>query len=199
MRKLLFALVAVLMATLNMNAQNAGDVNMRIRGGLTYASLSGADGADYKFGWSVGAGIDYDISDKFAIGVDASYDRLGCELDIVDQNLNLDYLSVGPIAKLYVSDIIALQAGVQVNFLMNAKQKDWDVKDALKSNTISLPLGVVYEQPVGSGSGSIVVDLRYHWGLTRVEKEFEWGGYDGDGDKLYNSALILTVGYKFSL
>ena len=53
----------------------------------------------------------------------------------------------------------------------------------------SIPIGVSYEFP-----NHIVVDARYNWGLTKINKEKDFGDKN-----MKNSVFLITCGYKFKL
>ena len=56
---------------------------------------------------------------------------------------------------------------------------------------LAIPLGLSFEPKIGKNGDALLVDLRYHLGLTPVNKKS-----DGDSKSNYNSAIVLTVGYR---
>jgi hypothetical protein len=66
---------------------------------------------------------------------------------------------------------------------------DEDVKDEFNKFDFSIPVGISYEFKV-----PVVIDLRYNFGVTKVNKESEPGFKDSR-----NQILSLTVGYKLGI
>ena len=109
------------------------------------------------------------------------------------------------LAKVYLCKGLAVKTGLQFGLLTNAKMKadvytknngiknhteiSANIKDECSKFDFSIPVGMSYEFNV-----PIVIDLRYNLGLTKVNKEKEYGEKDSK-----NSVLLLTVGYKFKL
>ena len=189
---MLMAVVAM-MTTMSMNAQNAHDLNARLRVGGDLCTLTGNKDFKQKLGWSIGADFDYGITDQWAVSLDLSHDYIGAKSKSLDKKLNLEYISFGPMAKYYATPWLALQAGPEIGFLVKAKMDGTNYKDACKKTEFSLPIGVSFEPNLGSRDHSLIVDLRYRLGLSKVNKK------DASFDDMRNSALILAVGYKFSL
>jgi hypothetical protein len=95
------------------------------------------------------------------------------------------------LAKYNITDSFNLELGPQIGFLVSAKEKSGgnttDMKDATKSTDFSLVLGAGY----GIGS-SVVLDARYNFGLTQLQKDL------GSGESASkNSVFQFSVGYKF--
>jgi hypothetical protein len=193
MKKSLWIIIAFIMATVNMNAQTAKDLNFQFRVGANLSTLTGNDDAKMKLGYSIGAGMDYCLTDQFALRFDLSHDYIGAKSKLLDENLNLEYLSFGPMAKYYATPWLAFQAGPELGFLLKAKVDDTSYKSHYKDTEFSLPIGVSFEPKVGKNGISLIFDLRYRLGLTKANKDGEFG------KDFRNSAIILTVGYKYSM
>ena len=90
-----------------------------------------------------------------------------------------------------------MQAGPQVSFLRRATmdgEKTFNgvkVKDNMKKVELAIPLGLSFEPKVGNSGDALLVDLRYHLGVTPANKKI-----DSDAKSFYNSAIVLTVGYR---
>ena len=196
MKKFLMMIAVAMMMATSMNAQTAGECNFITRAGGNLTTLTNNKDAKLRVGWDIGAAFNLCITDQFAVALDISHDYLGAKSKIADKNLQLEYLSFGPMAKYYATPWLAVQAGPELGFLLTAKLggdkvvSGEKIKDGFKKTELSLPIGVSFEPKVGNKGGSLVFDLRYHLGLTKVNK---------DGDSMRNSAFIFTAGYKFNL
>ena len=102
----------------------------------------------------------------------------------------LDYLTVPMVANFYVLKGLALKAGLQPGFKLNAKLEreanghsdSADLKN-VKGFDLAMPVGLSYEFK------RFVIDARYNVGLLEV----------ADDTDIKNLGFQLTLGYKFSL
>ena len=193
MKRIIIMAVAALMATTTLNAQTAGDIKFRARGGGNLSTLTGTDDAKDKIGWTIGFGLDYCFTDQFALCLDVSRDQLGCKSKSLDKKLNLEYLSLGPMVKYYSIPWIAVQAGLEIGFLRKAKMDGVNYKDAYKKTEFSLPIGLSFEPKISKKDVALVIDLRCHLGLSNANEK------DALVEDVKNKAFILTLGYKFGL
>ena len=193
MKKIITMAIAALMAAMTMNAQTQGDINFRFRGGGNLSTLTGNDDAKEKMGWTIGFGFDYCFSNQFALSLDVNRDRLGYKSKSLDKDLNLEYLSLGPMAKYYATPWLALQAGPEIGFLRKAKMSGINQKEAYEKTEFSLPIGLSFEPKVSKKDVALVIDLRYRLGLSKANDEDVLIG------DMKNSAFILTIGYKLGL
>ena len=193
MKKIITMAMAALMAAMTMNAQTQGDINFRFRGGGNLSTLTGNDDAKEKMGWTIGFGFDYCFSNPFALSLDVNRDRLGFKSKSLDKDLNLEYLSLGPMAKYYATPWLALQAGPEIGFLRKAKMSGINQKEAYEKTEFSLPIGLSFEPKVSKKDVALVIDLRYRLGLSKANDEDVLIG------DMKNSAFILTIGYKLGL
>jgi hypothetical protein len=122
------------------------------------------------------------------------------------QKTTMHYLQIPIMANLYVADGLAIKAGVEMGYLLQAKtngrmtegiidsenmfvvQKTEEISqkctDAYRNIDFSIPIGASYEYM------GFVLDLRYHFGLTNISKHL---------DKTRNSVLTFTLGYQFEI
>lgn len=156
---------------------------------------------------------------SFSLGV--YYSQQGCRVSDIELNLgpgqyegiddirqSLDYINVPLTASLYVTQGLAVKAGVQMGFLLNSKlsydvtsfarkegganeygqevHEESDTKWMRRTLDVSIPIGLSYEY------SNVVLDARYHLGLTRLYKE---DGYPKEKNRL----ITISVGYKFNL
>ena len=186
---------AALMAVVSVNAQTKGDVNYRFQGGITYSTLTNNDDAEYKIGWSLGTGFDFFFTDKFALGLDVTHDVIGANSKSLDENLNLEYIGFGPLAKYYATPWVALYAGPEINFLMGAKMDDVSFKSYCNKTEFSVPVGISFEPVVNKNKNiALIIDLRYRFGLSKVYKD-SYAGEDG----IKNCGFLLSLGCRYPL
>lgn len=193
MKKIIIMAVAALMATTTLNAQTAGALNFRARGGGNLSRLTGTDDAKDKIGWTIAFGLDYCLTDQFTLSLDVSRDQIGCKSKSLDKNLNLEYLSLGPMVKYYAIPWLAVQAGPEIGFLRKAKMGGVNYKNDYKKTEFSFPVGLSFEPQISKKDVALVIDLRYRFGLSNANEK------DAMVDDVKNSAFILTIGYKFGL
>jgi hypothetical protein len=195
MKKTLMMLIMGLVA-LTAGAQNTlhetGSFTVQPKIGIGAGHVSGewtgGGEAKGKTGFLFGVEGEYYLTSKFSAALGVNYAEQGWIFEYsggAEDKYKLNYVNVPLIANYYVSEGLALKAGVQLGFLTSAKLNSKDIKDDTKSTAISIPIGISYEIQ------NIVVDARYNIGASKVNKT---------GSKDQRSDLFLvTVGYKFSL
>lgn len=123
---------------------------------------------------------------------------------IFKDNLVLNYntLDIPVMANFYVWEGLALKVGLEPQIKLSQKiNGDIAVMEGenerfgkvieyhLRSFGLSLPVGASYEYD------NVIIDLRYHLGLTNIEKNEKWSVFDENTD--HRSRMVtLTVGYK---
>ena len=192
--KKLFMIAAMMVATLSVSAQEAGQMFIKPMAGGTFSTLVGdVDDVKGKIGLVGGAEFGYNINETFGITAGLLYTMQGCKDKDVDANFNLDYINVPVLANVYVAPGLALKAGPQIGFLTRAKLDDVDMKDVCNTIDFSIPVGVSYE------ISDFVIDFRYNIGITNISKntKIKADGLEIESDKkTRNSVFMLTVGYK---
>lgn len=212
MKKLmLFAAVAVFGLS-NVNAQdtnsgmsgssgNANGIAFGVKAGVNFAKLTGdnIEDADGRTGFHIGGVVEIPVSEKFSVQPELVYSQQGLQFKEGDfeSKLKLDYLNVPVMAKFYVADGFAIEAGPQFGFNMSAKNEfsdgdnseDVDIKDNVSGFDLSVGAGVSYKLPNG-----LFFQGRYMFGLSNVDKGDDEEGFD---DNLTNSVLSLSVGFMF--
>ncbi len=178
-------------------------------------------------GLMVGVDMEYRASELLGVSLGAYYARQGARwgdyeerMDInsgetneegkyygyKNKHLNLDYIHVPLMLKVYVAPQFALMAGAQMGFLCGdgkemveitplTKDKDgstWyeetvEAKSSYSAKKVdfSIPIGVSYEYM------NVILDARYNIGVTKVNKD--------DISNSKNKTFTFTVGYRFSL
>ncbi len=181
-----------------------------------------ADKGKTKAGMLAGADLQYQATPTVAVSVGAFYAKMGCRYDETDlseavagnhqvyyhNRYNLHYLSVPLMGHVYVAKGLAINAGVQASWLLDDKfiadvtevtigkdgsytytgqTEKYDEKNPYtKKFEVAIPVGLSYEYM------NVVLDVRYHLGLTNLYKS-----PIDNGNK--NRGLVLSAGYKFDL
>ena len=185
MKKLFFAVLTVLTFT----ASQAQGLDLGIKAGVNFATLTDASGLDNRTGFVAGAFVGGKLSDRFGIQADLLYSQQGAEFNAGE--FNLDYVNVPVVAKIYLSDNFNLQAGPQFGVLVNEEAQTVVgevINDiATKDFDVSAVVGVGFDVPLG-----LRLEGRYNFGLTDVPEE-----KGTDFNKSKNSVITLSIGYSF--
>lgn len=164
-------------------------------------------------GFLVGVEAEYQLTDMFSIAAGLNYTRQGgkwkdysvLNYELKDIQMALGYVNLPVVANVYLFDGFAVKAGVQLGYLTNADSQcklmthnpngtididkyDESIMSECNKLDFSIPVGISYEF-----GDQLIIDARYHLGLTRLNKE-----KDPDGN-LCSRALVVTVGYRFPL
>lgn len=211
MKKIFSLAVAVMLSAVSFAQTEVGGFFFAPKAGLSVASLTNApDKYTNKPGFAVGVEVGYQMTENFAITVDALYSGQGMECEEktyyytdvhttyenYENKVSLDYLNIPILANYYIVKGLAVKAGIQPGILVSAKSKvkgtlhdgteETDIKDNLNSIDFSIPVGLSYEW------NNIILDARYNIGITNVNKSGK--GYNNKDNK--NSVFQLTLGYK---
>ena len=206
--KKFFAFIAAAFMAVSASAQSEeGSFTLKLNVGFTYTTPTGDFGENADGAFALTAGVEgmYMVNEKFGASIGLNYTGYNTKRKSVNvssilsggKNLIDDvvysnyYFNIPVMANYYVSEGLALKAGVALNLLSTAKIDGYDeyefgrakleVKDMYKSTFFSIPVGVSYE------FNDFVFDARYNFGLGKVAEE---------SDGSFN-ALTFTVGYKF--
>lgn len=168
-----------------------------------------------------GVEAEYQMLPTTSVSLGVAYVQQGCrfsdfemgDLDGMSEGMSkirnkLDYIQCPLTVNQYLSEGLALKAGIQLGFLLNSNfsysstsikhlpngTKEYgetehieaDQKSLRRSMDISIPVGLSYEYL------NVVLDARYHFGLSRLYKDDSW-------PKEKNKFFTFTVGYKFNL
>ena len=195
MKKMMMIAVMAIVA-MTANAQNinreVGAFTLQPKVGLALGSFSGeylkpvgsSSNADpkTKAGFIAGLEGEYYIADWFGAALGISYAQQGWKFE--GYKTKLDYLNVPIVGNFYVARGLALKTGVQLGFLLNAKEES---TDACNKVNFSIPVGISYE------ISNIVLDIRYNIALSKCNKNAT------DGYKYRSDMVQFTLGYKFEL
>jgi len=180
MKKLWIALLVVF-TTAGVSAQG---LDLGIKAGVNFASISDASGLDNRTGFVAGFFVGGKFNDKIGIQADLLYSQQGAEFSLGD--FNLDYINVPIVLKYYLTDNLNVQVGPQFGVLINdeAQTVVGETINDIATNNFDLTavVGLGLDIPFG-----LRLDGRYGFGLSDVSK-------DADGK---NSVITLAVGYSF--
>ncbi len=194
MKKILMMVVAAMMATVSVNAQQ---MFIKPMVGGTLSTLTGQDDSKMKFGLVGGAEFGYHVSEPFAVTAGVLVSMQGAKQKdselIMDASTSMTYLNIPVLANYYIIPGLAVKAGIQPGFMLSQKAKytmgghDYEEtsKDHVKTFDFSIPIGLSYE------FSDFVIDARYNLGLTKVNKDSKLLDKD-----MKNSVIMLTLGYK---
>jgi hypothetical protein len=203
MKKIMTMVVAAMLATVSVNAQQevgsftiqphlGGSAGMMTNADIAPKAEAGAKADKTPNGGSVaGVELEYQLSKKFSVAAGVNYMQAGTAWKDVtyegvkfkDMKVETSYVAVPVVANFYVAKGFALKVGLQPGFLVND-----NANGECKSFNFSIPVGLSYEFKNG-----ITLDLRGGYSLTRVDK------FDGNDLKYYTDGGSLTIGYKFEL
>ena len=230
-----------LLATLPVMSQSeVGKFSVYPRVGVALANMSamslqytlgdGGGELDSKYSPGLAAGIEaeYRATERLGVSFGAIYTQLGCrypdfsqDYDVPDDShimgvsklrMQLHYVSVPVLLNGYLADGLAVKAGVQLSYLIDAnmRQEQTDItmeigeggtpvyksgetvskrqgiKGGMDKVDVSIPIGISYEYM------NVVIDARYNYGLLKTLK-------NSDGGKARNRYFTFTLGYKFAL
>ena len=204
MKKLVLVL-SIMLFSVGTYAQHAvGTLTIQPKVGLNISNYTKSDGADSRIGLAMGAEFESQITNRFSLSVGALYSMQGAKIATVDASTGInvkttfktDYINSPIMANVYVVQGLALKAGIQPGINVNAsysasaqgvtvsgKLSDVGVGVNVKTLDFAIPVGLSYEYK------NIVLDARYFFGLTKIDKTDE-------PDTARNQYVSITLGYK---
>lgn len=187
--KKIMILIVMLSMTIAASAQRkAGVWSITPKVGMNLANLAG-DVSNNSIKVGLVAGVDgmYQATPLIGVSAGVFYSMQGCSGD-GDLKLNYNFINIPVLANFYITPDFALKIGLQPAFVASAKQKadknEYDVKDAMQSIDLSVPIGASYQ------ISDFVIDARYNLGVTKINK---------NGGSIRNSVFQITVGYVLPL
>ena len=154
--------------------------------------------AKSRLGFAINSEIGYNVTDWFApsIGLTNTYQGVG--YSVIDKSLYMDILSV-PLLMNFSAGPVTLKAGIQPDFILSARMNGISYTDQLKTVSLSAPLALNWNFMTDSDGDLWFLELRYHLGLTKMNKDVMFtNGWRTPGS-IRNSVVMLTVGYKCNL
>ena len=185
-----------------------------------YVPYNGTSHSQTRIGFSGGADVYYQLTDKLALSGGVAYTQAGCNFKDIpadlsarsgtvfhDSYFNLDYVDVPLLAHVYISKGLAFSLGCQPSFLTKATAHaemqgyETDGKGGIKYDKNEVSEGsakywykkTAFAIPVGISYEyeNVMLMARYNFGLSNVY------GHDLGDSK--NRIITVSVGYKFNL
>lgn len=160
--------------------------------------------------WTAGVELEYQLTDVVSIATGLNYSMQGARwkdkilvpgVEINKTKMELSYINLPIQGSYYVIENLSLRAGVQLGYLISAREKtelaitglstqkyDNDILDECKRLDVSIPVGINY-----IFDNNMVLGIQYSIGLTPVNKE------SLDTGNMRNDVISVTLGYKFEL
>ncbi len=160
-------------------------IDIGIKGGANFATLSDASNNRAKTGFVFGAFGSGKIAKKWALQGEILYSQQGSELDVFD--FNTEYINVPIILKKYFGLGFNIQFGPQFGFLIDDNANEFSsIQSGFESKTFDFSgtVGLGYDFILG-----IRFDVRYQFGFTNATKSSEFSGQ--------NRVFTVCVGYSF--
>lgn len=168
-----------------------------VKGGVNFSTFSGDGFSDFKdesarTGYHLGLLAEVPVSDRFSVQPEVLYSAQGFDLvrreDNNDVEHQLDYITVPVMAKFYVFDGLALEAGPQFGFVVEEAIDFGSTEIERYDNNrndfdLSLGLGASYK------FNKFFLYGRYNAGMTDI--------YDVEGVEAKNSVIQAGVGLLF--
>lgn len=209
MKKSILLLAIGLFGFTNMTAQEF--VMFGAKGGVNFSTFSG-DGVNAwndpkgRTSFHLGLVAEIPMSPRFSIQPEVLYSGQGYDIasreNANDVEYQLDYINVPVIAKIYVFEGLALEAGPQVGFLVNS-EVDGNPSSVNDNTTVSLDedqfnkmdfsvaLGASYKF-----RGGFFVNGRYNIGLRDIYDESFTNNVFSEADARH-SVIQAGVGFMF--
>lgn len=209
MKKSILFIAVVLFALTSVSAQEY--VMFGAKGGVNFSTFSG-DGSnafndpDGRTSFHLGLLAEIPVTERFSVQPEVLYSGQGYDIAERDNGndieYQLDYINIPVIAKVYIFEGLALEAGPQIGFLVNS-EIDGDPGSVNNENTISLDEDqfnkVDFSLAVGASfkfRGGIFVNGRYNIGLSDIYDDSFTNNLLSGADAKH-SVVQLGVGFMF--
>jgi len=213
-KALLFTTIFCMLSTYGQESEESSEqvkkTQFGIKAGLNLATIRGdVSNASNRVGGHFGVTAEFRISDMFSIQPEILYSMQGVKESVAEDLLGngilirgegttkMDYLNLPVLAKIYLSNGLALEAGPQIGILVSGKVSydlnyegenvsgTQDVTSDLNTIDFGLSAGLSYQLQ----SSGVFFQGRYNLGLTNTYK-----GTDNVEGK--NGVLQFSIGYK---
>ena len=220
MKKVFLAAIAIS----TFGIANAQSVKFGIKAGANIATLTGdavADDVSMKVGFNAGGLAEIKFTDMIALQPEVLFSMQGARTvdrtnDIAgnrfedERTVNLGYINVPVMLKIYPTKSFFLEGGPQVGFLISAKSKNEetsnfvdgtttvesqtvDIKDNLKTLDVAFNIGLGYDF-----TENLFINARYSLGLTNIYDTPDLlGALSVTELDAKNGTISVNVGYKF--
>lgn len=196
----LLLVIAIVGVTTSSSAQEYW--NFGVKGGVNFTNMTsdGFEDNNSRTGFHLGVLAEIPVSDRFSVQPEVLYSAQGTEAtrifsgERIKGEYQLDYIQVPVIAKFYIIDGLALEAGPSFNFLV---QEEYD----FESNSINFEQDSEFASTFEFGgalgasyklNNGFFINGRYVLGFTDA---FDSSSFDDDAIK--NNGIQLGVGFIF--
>ncbi|TBW25761.1 porin family protein [Gramella sp. KN1008] len=193
-----FLLVAIAILGLSNTAKAQEYWNFGIKGGANFTNMSsdGFEDNNSRTGFHLGLLAEIPVSDRFSVQPEVLYSTQGTEADgwLGEGEYQIDYVQVPLIAKFYLVDGLAIEAGPSFNFKV---EEEYDVEDGPVSFESDSDYASTFELGGGLGlsykfNNGFFLNGRYTQGFTNV-----YDGDDFDDDAINNNGIQVGLGFQF--
>ncbi|MCG9972032.1 porin family protein [Christiangramia crocea] len=193
-----FLLVAIAIFGLSASTNAQEYWNFGIKGGANFTNMSsdGFEDNNSRTGFHLGLLAEIPVSDRFSIQPEALYSTQGFEVETSNytDEYKLDYIQVPLIAKIYLIDGLAVEAGPSFNFLVN---EEYEYESGLLDIENDSELASSFEFGGALGlsykfNNGFFLSGRYTKGFTNV-----YDSDDFDDDAIKNNGFQVGLGLQF--
>tara|TARA_B100000929_G_C15423803_1_gene392299 strand:- start:110 stop:718 length:609 start_codon:yes stop_codon:yes gene_type:complete len=202
MMKKTFLLVAIAIVGFSVSSNAQEYWNFGVKGGVNFTNMTsdGFEDNNTRTGFHLGVLAEIPVGDRFSVQPEVLYSTQGTEAtrnfggDRIQGEYQLDYVQVPVIAKFYIIDGLALEAGPSFNFLV---EEEYD----FESNTLDFETDTEFASTFEFGgafgasyklNNGFFLNGRYVVGFTDA---FDSDSFDDDAIK--NNGFQLGVGFQF--
>lgn len=202
MMKKTFLLVAIAIIGFGASSNAQEYWNFGVKGGVNFSNMSssGFEENNSRTGFHLGVLAEIPVSERFSVQPEVLYSTQGTEArrvfsgERIEGEYQLDYVQVPVIAKFYVIDGLALEAGPSFNFLV---EEEYD----FESNNLDLETDSEFASTFEFGgavgasykfNNGFFLNGRYVLGFTDA---FDSDNFDDDAIK--NNGIQLGDGFQF--
>lgn len=206
MKRIFFLTLIICALTFSAQAQES---RIGIKGGVNFTNM-GSDMEDsfgesnMKTGFHAGLFANMKITQFFALQPEVLYSLQGAKFDVPviddDAKINLSYINVPVLAKVYLSENFNIHAGPYIGFLIsnNAELDDATAEEALDDMYKTLDFGVAGGLEFETLSG-VVVGARYNLGLAdiRNDDDEDVDVIEENDFNIHNQNIQAYIGFMF--
>jgi hypothetical protein len=195
MKKITVLVVAILISASGFSQS----IDLGIKAGANFASISDVEGGDAKSitGFQAGVFVGLKLGDKIGLQADVLYSQQGSKIS--DRQFDFTYVNIPVVLKYYIFQGLNIQAGAQFGFLLDDNIKEfYDGVTEAKTSDISGIVGLGYDLPFG-----LRIDARYNLGLTDLglteilEEVISPTAQLTANDPVKSTVISLALGYSF--
>ncbi|GEP51136.1 hypothetical protein FNO01nite_18080 [Flavobacterium noncentrifugens] len=183
-------------------------VTFGVKGGVNFANVVGGDeNPESRTSFHAGVFTEIPVSDVFSVQVEALYSGQGFDVknlqgsDGDNAEVQLDYINVPVLAKIYVTKGLSIDVGPQFSYLVNDEfdfnpnSNDGDIdltNTRFEPNKFDVGVagGLTFQTEMG-----LFATGRYTYGFTKLYDTNKSGDIGFDG--LHNQVFQISLGYKF--